>query len=594
MSARKSKSIPIEPIKGIGVSRGVALAPIHLVEGGKLKVSEKKIDCSEVSGEVERLLSAIGRSKEELTGVKEGLEQKGVADAAFILDFHILFLEDRALVDKAVKLIRQEHINAERAVEIVIEELKRTFEGIEDEYLRERRFDFEYIGNRILRNLMGGQTGRLDLDEGQYIVVAHDLSPADTAQLRKDQVVGFVTEVGSKTAHTAIMARALEIPAVVGLKNITKRVRDHKFMIIDGEEGLVFLDPTQKLVNRYRQERDRRARYTRELLKNRDLPGETRDGFRITLSANIELRKEVPSAIEHGAEGIGLYRTEFLYMNRDDLPTEEEHFHAYREVAEQAAPFSATIRTVDLGGDKYVSTLRVSETVNSIMGLRAIRLCLQEVDLFKTQLRAILRASHYGNIKILIPMISCLSEIRRTREILDEVRCDLRSEGTPFDEEIEIGIMMEVPSAATIADLLADEADFFSIGTNDLIQYTLAIDRTNEHVAYLYNPLNASILRTLNQIVSAAHNKGIAVGMCGEMAGDVFFMPILLGLGLDQLSMNPVSIPRVKRFIRASRYNEHRQLTDHVLGLTSQDEIEEAIRAYFAENFDEISLGLPS
>jgi len=404
---------------------------------------------------------------------------------------------------------------------------------------------------RIIKILLGVKTVSFDNLPEDAIIVARDLSPAETTELRKKSVLGFVTEIGSKTSHTAILARAFGIPAVVGVDHITNRVRDFEEIIIDGFEGIVLTKPRKSQKLEYTRKRRKYNHITEELRKLTSFPAETKDGYRIRLTANIELPLEVQSVLSHGADGIGLYRTEFLYLNRNSLPSEEEQFEVYKQICELMEEKTVVIRTIDLGGDKFSSRMNVAEEVNPALGLRAIRLCLEQVNLFKTQLRAILRASAYGNIEIMFPMISCLDEINEANNIFSEVCEELNADGLEFSKGIRKGIMIETPSAASMADILAKEVDFFSIGTNDLIQYMLAIDRTNEHVAYLYNPLHPSILRTISYIVRAGHKEGIKVTMCGEMAGEAQYALILLGLGLDELSMNPMSIPLIKSIIRS-------------------------------------------
>jgi phosphotransferase system enzyme I (PtsI) len=391
-------------------------------------------------------------------------------------------------------------------------------------------------------------------------------------------VLGFTLDCGGRTSHTAIIARALKIPAVVGLKDITSRVKTGDTIIIDGVHGVVISNPTPDKLLQYSQQKLQYDEFEMGLLKYRDLPAETSDGFRIKLLANIEIMEELPSVIAYGAEGIGLYRTEFLFLNRKDLPSEKEQFEIYKKVTETISPNPVTIRTLDIGGDKFMSQIDFAEEINPVMGLRAIRFCLKEVAIFKTQLRAILRASAYGKVKILFPMISGIEEVWQTKKILDEVKQELNAEMKAFDRDIEIGIMIEVPSAGTIADLLAKEVNFFSIGTNDLIQYTLAIDRVNEQVSYLYEPLHPAVLRLIRNIINAAHSNGLTVAMCGEMAGEPFYIPILLGLGIDELSMNIMALPRVKRILRSLQYKESKSITDDVFKLSTAQEVETMLK----------------
>jgi phosphotransferase system enzyme I (PtsI) len=421
--------------------------------------------------------------------------------------------------------------------------------------------------------------------KGDVIVVAHDLSPADTIQMNLNHVAGFITEIGGRVSHTAILSRSLGIPAIVGLETATSMINGGDLLIIDGYGGTVIINPDEAISEEYIEKRKQIRLLEREVLKYAALPAETRDGYRIKMGANIELVDELPPAIRHGAEGIGLYRTEILYLNREDLPSEEEQFHTYKRVAEGIAPNSAVIRTLDVGGDKFLSKYGYDHEANPALGLRAIRFSIKEPQLFKIQLRGILRASAFGKLKILFPMISGIAEIRKSKAILKEVKEELMGEGIPFDEGIEVGAMIEIPSASIVADTLAHEVDFFSVGTNDLIQYALAIDRINEHVSYLYEPLHPAILRMIRGIVEAGHRASIEVGLCGEMAADPAYILILLGMGLDELSMNPFYIPRVKKILRRSSYEEAKQLLDEAYGLSTAAEIEDYVKKRMAERF---------
>ncbi len=415
--------------------------------------------------------------------------------------------------------------------------------------------------------------------------MAHDLSPADTASLDIGKVSGFITNIGGRTSHTAIMARALEIPSVVGLEKATKEISNGDLIIIDGTLGKVIVNPTEDILSQYLEKEQRYDIAQKELFKLKDLPAETKDGYRISLLANIELTEELDSILRHGAEGIGLYRTEWLYLNRKDLPSEEEHFGIYKKVVERVLPYPVTIRTLDLGGDKFVSPMDLAQEMNPAMGLRAIRFCLKEVEIFKAQLRAILKASVFGKVRILFPMISGLDEILEAKRILAEAKEELEKKGVPFDAKIEIGIMIEIPSAVTIADILAKEVDFFSIGTNDLIQYSLAIDRINEHVSYLYEPLHPAVLRLIGNVVNYAHEQGIKVGMCGEMAGEPLYIPILLWLGIDELSMNALSILGVKRILRLITYQESKACVEEIWKLPTAREIEAFLKGEMRKRF---------
>lgn len=575
----------IQFIKGIGVIPGIVIGKAYLVERGKIEAPAKVIPEFRVPQEVARFLDAVEESKKQLRMAKEKLLREDAAGLSYILDTHLLLLEDKNLIENTVETIKQSWINSEWALKINLDRVRKVFNSIDDEYLKSRKTDVDYVGERILRNLMGQDTEMISQIKEEVIVVAHDLSPADTAQMAKDKVTAFVTDMGGKTSHTAIMARSLEIPAVVGSEIATHSINTGDTLIVDGMTGVVVVNPSPEILQEYQDRQWAFQTMERELFQYRDLPAETLDGYRVKVLANIELVEEIPSVLQHGAEGIGLYRTEYLYLNRKDLPSEEEHFQAYKKVAEGIYPHPAIIRTLDIGGDKFMSQMDLAEEMNPAMGLRAIRFCLKEVGIFKVQLRAMLRAGAYGKVKILLPMISGVTEIREVKRILGEVRGSLSAEGFPFDPKMETGIMIEVPSAVTIADILAKEVDFFSIGTNDLIQYSLAIDRVNESVTHLYQPLHPAILRLIKEVVKAAHEAGIRVNMCGEMAGEPLYVPILLGLGLDELSMNVLSLFRVKKILRAFTLRECKDLIEAVLHLSTSDEIEELVRTSLRKKF---------
>ena len=572
-------------VKGIGGSPGIVIGKAQPIDRDRVDMlAYRLIGEAEVPGEERRFKIAVEESKEQCLKVKDNILSQDAKEVVYIIDAQLMILEDRMLIDETIRRIREEKVNAEWALEITLQKLRGAFKNIDDEYLSERKSDVDYIGERIVRNLLGkNQDSISDLKE-KVIIVAHDLSPADTAQMTRDKVIGFATDIGGKTSHTAIMARALEIPAVVGLERITQEVKIGDSLIIDGNTGIVLINPTKTVLNEYLEKKRIYERLEKELFKYKDLPAQTLDGYKIKVVANIELIEEIPSVLEHGAEGIGLYRTEFLYLGRKELPSEEEQFQAYKSVVERFHSYT-TIRTMDIGGDKFISHLDLAKEMNPAMGLRAIRFCLREVDIFKTQLRAILKASNYGKIKIMFPMISGVSEILQTKEILEKVKLELKNEGIPFDSDIKIGIMIEIPSAVTLADILAKEVDFFSIGTNDLIQYSLAIDRVNEHVAYLYEPLHPAVLRVIKHVVDCGHNAGIKVGMCGEMAGEPLYIPILLGMGLDELSMNALSVLGVKKIIRSITYRESKELLDSIMGFSTASEIKSFVKEEMIKRF---------
>ncbi len=579
-------------LKGTAASSGIVIGRAFLIHRGRVRIPQKSIEPPQVATEIKRFKRAIGRSKHQLREIKEKILAEEVRRHFFILDVHLMILDDEMLIQDTIEVIKTRRINVEWALDIVITKLNTAFDTIEDEYLRERKNDVNYVAQRIFRNLVGRGQDDLAKIKGNVIVVAHDLSPADTIQMNLNHVAGFITNMGGRVSHTAILSRSLGIPAIVGLETATSTIHGGDLLIIDGYGGTVIINPDEAISSEYVEKRKQIRFLEREVLKYAALPAETRDGYRVKMGANIELVEELPLALRHGAEGIGLYRTEILYLNREDLPSEEEQFHTYRKIAEGVAPSSAVIRTLDVGGDKFVSKYGYDHEVNPALGLRAIRFSIKEPELFKIQLRGILRASAFGELKILFPMISGIAEVRKSKEILKEAKEELVREGISFDEGIQVGAMIEIPSASIIADALAHEVDFFSIGTNDLIQYALAIDRINELVSYLYEPLHPAILRMIRGVVEAGHRAGIEVGICGEMAADPAYILILLGMGLDELSMTPSYIPRVKKILRRSSYEEAKQLLDKAYQLSTATEIEEYVKKRMAERFpDDFTLG---
>lgn len=579
---RKSENLVIE---GIGISPGIVMGRVRLINRKKVEVTAREIREEDVAFEIKRFEEAVKKSKNQLLKVKKKIFGEEKNDHLFIIDVHLMMLEDKMLLEDTIRNIRTERVNAEWALTMVVDELKKMFQNIDDYYLRERSGDINYVGEMILRNLSGEEHEKISKIEEKVVVVAHDLSPADTAQMNKEHIVAFATDIGGKTSHTAIIARALEIPAVGGLEEITGRVITGDHIIVDGLAGKVIINPGKKLFREYLNKQQRYDYIEKEIHKYADLPAVTPDGKRLRIAGNIEIMEEIPSLLSHGAEGIGLYRTEFLYMNRSTPPSEEEHFDTYRDVIEKVSPNPVTIRTFDLGMDKMVPFFENPLELNPALGLRSIRFSLKERDVFKVQLRAILRASAYGRVKIMFPMISGVDELREAKAVLKEAKDELAKEGITFDKSVETGIMIEVPSATYIADILAKEVDFFSIGTNDLIQYSLAIDRVNEHVAYLYEPLHPAVLRMVKSIVHAGHNAGIKVGMCGEMAGDPVYSIVLLGLGLDTLSMSAFSIPRVKKVLRNIASEDARLIADKALSLSTAKEIREYIHSEIENRF---------
>jgi phosphotransferase system enzyme I (PtsI) len=572
-------------LKGIGVSPGIVSGKAYVldfkdVETLRYKLGNEKI----VSEEIERFRKALKDSEEELLSIKETLEDSEGIGPLFI-DVHVMILKDGRFVQKAIDNIKEGRINAEWALGKVISEYRQVFEKIKDDYIKERIKDVEDVAQRIFRHLSGDKFESISNIKEEVIIIARDLSPAETVQMNADKVLGFATDVGSKTSHTAIVARSMEIPASVGLENVTGEVATGDTVIIDGTSGMVIVNPDPEILKRYEEKKKYYMVMEEGLLKDASLPARTKDNYSIGIGANIEFIEEIPSAVAHGANGVGLYRTEFIYINKESLPTEDEHFYHYKSIVEGKGIKWSTIRTFDLGGDKFISDPRLAEEMNPAMGLRAVRYCLREVDLFKVQIRGILRASAYGNMGILIPMISGLEEIRAVKKIIDESKEELAKEEVPFGSEIKLGIMIEVPSAVIVAEDLAKEVDFFSIGTNDLIQYSLAIDRVNERVDYLYKPCHPAILRLIKQVVDTGHKEGIKVAMCGEMAGDPFCSLILLGLELDGLSMTPLAIPRVKKIIRESTLKESKELLKKVMSFSEIHKLEGYLRNYMSKRF---------
>ncbi len=572
-------------INGIGASPGIVVGRAFLVDRGKVRLPQRAITEGEVESEIERFRMAIEQSKEQLLEIKNSILDEEVRKHAFILDVHLMILEDQMLIQETIDAIRNQKVNAEWALDTNLERLTNAFDAIKDPYLRERKSDIKYISQRIFRNLVGHKHDDITCIKGNVIVVAHDLSPADTIQLNLKNVRGFVTDIGGPVSHTAILSKSMGIPSVLGTEVGTAQINGGDQLILDGDAGVVIINPTDEVFDEYLARLEQRESIEKGLLKFSKLPAKTRDGYRITVGANIELLEEIASAKSRGAEGIGLYRTECLYLGREDLPSEEEHCETYRRLGEAVFPHEVTIRTLDIGGDKFFDHDGTVKELNPAMGLRAIRFCIKETEIFKTQLRGILRASINGRLKILFPMISGIEEIQQARAVLFEVMEELRREKIPFDENIPVGAMIEIPSACMTADLLAREVDFFSIGTNDLIQYTLAVDRVNEHVSYLYEPLHPAVIRCIQEVVEAGHRAGLRVAICGEMAGEPVYLWVLLGLGLDEISMNPRSIPRVKKILRMSSVDEAKELLRELSQMTSGSEIERFVRSTMARRF---------
>ena len=575
-------------MKGIGASPGVIIGKAYLFDRRDAQVPLYKLnDPSLIAGEVRRFKKALRESEKQLLDLKNQLgDLGGGMEPLYIIDVHIMILRDRKFIDRTIQNIREMSVNAEWAVRMTIDKYREIFDRMEDDYLRGRISDIQYAGQRIIENL--GEKNQRVLEMGErYVIIATDLSPADTAQMKIDRILGFATDMGGKTSHTAIVARSLQIPAVLGLENITRCVQTNDDVIIDGSAGVVIVRPDPEVSKRYENKKRLYEEAQDDLLDQAKLPAVTKDHYSVEIGGNIEFIEEIPSAIAHGADGIGLYRTEFIYINREQPPDEEDHFVNYRSVVGVDGLSWSTIRTFDLGGDKFYSGTKSSRELNPQLGLRAIRFSLKEVELFKVQLRAILRASAHGKLRIMFPMISGIEEIREAKRIFFEAKDEVVGKGLPVGKDIEIGVMIEVPSAVIVAGELAKEVDFFSIGTNDLIQYALAIDRINERVTYLYEPLHPAVLRLIKRVVDSGHKAGIRVAMCGEMAGDPTYTLILLGLELDELSMNPLAIPRVKKIIRGATLKESKTLLKKVMTLHSSSEIRKFVEATMQKRFPE-------
>ena len=574
-------------LMGLAASPGIAVGRCWPVDRRKVRTPKRRIDAREVKDELARMRAAIEAADRQLAEVRAKVEELEGSEHTAIIDLHRMMLKDEMLVVEAQRLVSDEKVNAEWAVKRAVRKIKSAFSDVADEYFKERRADVDYVGERIIKNLMGEVVDVHEPPPEGAVIIAHDLSPADTALLLHERkVAAFVTDLGTKTSHTAIVARALEIPAVVGVGRISALADKGDWIIVDGQRGMVILNPSPGERSDYDVAREKWLEAERELMATRDLPATTLDGESVRLLGNIEFEEEVKSLLAHGGEGVGLYRTEFLYMGRSDLPSEEEHCQTYRHILEGLAPRPVTIRTFDLGGDKLPTGTR-SHDVNPALGLRAVRYCLRHPDMFRTQIRGLLRASVYGNLRVMFPMISGVAELRAAKRALLEAREELRREGIETRMP-PVGIMVELPSAAVIADRLARDCDFLSIGTNDLIQYTMAIDRQNKDVAYLYRPLHLAVLRMLKLICEAGQAAGIPVSMCGEMAGDPMNVLVLLGLGLSELSMNSASVPLVKRVLRAASAADGRLLLERLLEYTHADDIEREVRAEMARRFPDL------
>ena len=561
-------------LKGIPASPGIVSGKAFLYGREQYTISRRPVKEEQIQNELKRFKDALVQTKNEILDIKKRISEEMSAKHAQIFSAHLLVIEDSMLIEEVISKLKKEKLSIEYIFQDVLRRYIKVFSEMDDEYLKERISDINDVGRRILRNLIGAREDVLSNLKEKVIVIAYDLSPSDTATMHKRNVKGFATDIGGRTSHTAIMAKSLEIPAVVGLEILTKKVESGDEIIIDGTHGIIVVNPAPRTMKKYEQDREKFIAFAKHLLDLKDLPCVTLDGKNIGLAANIEVPEDVPSVMAHGADCIGLYRTEYFYMNRKDLPTEEEQFKAYSSVAKRMKPNPVTIRTMDLGGDKFLSQLDVPQQMNPFLGWRAIRFCLARPDIFKTQLRAILRASALGKLRLMYPMISGIGELKQANALLEDSKKELKKEGLAFDENMEVGAMIEVPSAALTSDILAKEADFFSIGTNDLIQYSLAVDRVNEKIAYLYEPAHPAILRLIKSVIDNGHKAGIWVGMCGEMAGDIIMTIILLGLGLDEFSTSPIASPEIKRVIRSVTISQAEEVAHGAMALSTGKEVE--------------------
>ncbi len=575
--------------KGISVSPGIAEGKVFLFKEDKLSIPKYDIAINEINDELSRFFAAVENAIAEINNLKQKYAHQMATEEKKMLDSHILMLNDPLFKEDIGKKVEEKQLNVEWILLQVIENIIEKVNSSSDSYLKERSTDIHDVSQRVMRHLLLHERMSLaDLDQ-EVVIVAHNLLPSDAISMNKKMVKGIALDLGGKTSHTAIIAKSFAIPAVLGLSNMCQQIKDGDTVIVDGNQGVVIVNPDNKTKQEYRSSQVKWQQHEKELLNLNRLKAETLDKRRIILDANIEVTEEVDSVIAHGADGIGLFRSEFLYMTPDSFPTEEEQLRTYRTALAGMKGKSVTIRTLDLGGEKVMPGFDVSNEDNPILGWRAVRFCLAKPEIFKTQLRAMLRASMYGNLKIMFPMISGIEELLKTLDILDQVKKELKAAKIPFKEDIPVGVMIEVPSAALISEILAQKVDFFSIGTNDLIQYTIAVDRNNERIAYLYEPFHPGVLRLIKIIIDNAHAADIPVGMCGEMAGDPFATIVLLGLGLDQFSMSSYSIPEIKRIIRAVTMKEAKALADHIMKMKFSQDIDDYVRDWMEAKFDLVS-----
>ncbi|MEQ5574320.1 phosphoenolpyruvate-protein phosphotransferase PtsI [Providencia huaxiensis] len=570
-------------ISGILVSPGFAFGQALILKEDPIVVSTKKIADDQVDKEITRFIEGRNKSAEQLNLIKEKAEKNLGAEKAEIFEGHIMLLEDEELEQEIVTLIKGDKKTADAAAYSVIEDQAQALESLDDEYLKERAADVRDIGKRLLKNILNIPIVDLSAISEEVILVAADLTPSETAQLNLDKVLGFITDLGGRTSHTSIMARSLELPAIVGTSDATRKIKNGDFIVLDGVNNTIHLNPSEAEIDKLKAFRDEYLQEKEELAKLKDLPAITLDGHQVEVCANIGTVRDVAGAERNGAEGVGLYRTEFLFMDRDSLPTEEEQFQAYKAVAEAMGSQAVIVRTMDIGGDKDLPYMNLPKEENPFLGWRAIRICLDRKEILHSQLRAILRASKFGKLRIMFPMVISVEEVRELKAELEMLKAQLREEGKAFDESIEVGVMVETPAAAVIARHLAKEVDFFSIGTNDLTQYTLAVDRGNELISHLYNPMSPAVLNLIKQVIDASHAEGKWTGMCGELAGDERATLLLLGMGLDEFSMSAISIPRIKKLIRNASFTDTQALAEQALAQPTADELMKLVDTFIQE-----------
>ncbi|EOV8087268.1 phosphoenolpyruvate-protein phosphotransferase PtsI [Providencia rettgeri] len=570
-------------ISGILVSPGFAFGQALILKEDPIVVSTKKIADDQVDKEIARFIEGRNKSAEQLNLIKEKAEKNLGAEKAEIFEGHIMLLEDEELEQEIVTLIKGDKKTADAAAYSVIEDQAQALESLDDEYLKERAADVRDIGKRLLKNILNIPIVDLSAISEEVILVAADLTPSETAQLNLDKVLGFISDLGGRTSHTSIMARSLELPAIVGTSDATSKIKNGDFIVLDGVNNTIHLNPSEAEIDKLKAFRDEYLQEKEELAKLKDLPAITLDGHQVEVCANIGTVRDVAGAERNGAEGVGLYRTEFLFMDRDSLPTEEEQFQAYKAVAEAMGSQAVIVRTMDIGGDKDLPYMNLPKEENPFLGWRAIRICLDRKEILHSQLRAILRASKFGKLRIMFPMVISVEEVRELKSELEILKAQLREEGKAFDESIEVGVMVETPAAAVIARHLAKEVDFFSIGTNDLTQYTLAVDRGNELISHLYNPMSPAVLNLIKQVIDASHAEGKWTGMCGELAGDERATLLLLGMGLDEFSMSAISIPRIKKLIRNASFTDTQALAEQALAQPTADELMKLVDTFIQE-----------